>query len=38
MSSALEPNSIFFIDGFHPNNKGHGLIADAFWAEIRPRI
>jgi lysophospholipase L1-like esterase len=28
-------DSIFAIDGFHPNNEGYRRIADAFWAEMQ---
>ena len=31
-------SSMFSIDGFHPSNEGHELLADAFWAEIEPRL
>jgi hypothetical protein len=27
-------DSIFYSDGFHPNNAGYLRIADAFWAEM----
>ena len=30
--------SFFAIDGFHPSNAGHRRIAEAFLAEIRPRL
>ena len=31
-------DSLFSIDGFHPSNKGHELLAQGFWAEIEPRL
>lgn len=29
---------VFAIDGFHPNNKGYQLLADAFWQQMAPYI
>ena len=31
-------DSIFSIDGFHPNNDGHRRLAELFWEEIGPRL
>ena len=31
-------DGIFAGDGFHPNNVGHGRIADLFWAAIEPTV
>ena len=31
-------DSIFSIDGFHPNNEGHDRLAEIFWMAIGPRL
>ena len=31
-------DGIFAGDGVHPNNVGHGRIADLFWAVIEPAL
>jgi lysophospholipase L1-like esterase len=31
-------DSLFFLDGFHPNDAGHQAIAEAYWAELAPRL
>lgn len=31
-------DDMFFVDGFHPNNRGYERLADAFWAEIAARL
>ena len=31
-------DSMFFVDGFHPNNSGYEQMADAFWAAIEPNL
>ena len=31
-------DSIFSLDGFHPNNAGHERLADRFWLRIEPHL
>jgi lysophospholipase L1-like esterase len=31
-------DDLFAIDGFHPNNAGHALLAERFWQDIEPRL
>jgi len=31
-------DDLVWIDGFHPNNAGHAVIADAFWVEMAPDL
>jgi lysophospholipase L1-like esterase len=38
LSALPTDGDMFSIDGFHPSNRGHTMIADFFWAEIRPRL
>ena len=30
-------DDLTWIDGFHPSNEGHAVLADAYWSEIAPR-
>ena len=34
LSEGMLTRDMFFIDGFHPNNKGYEMLADAFWEKI----
>jgi acyl-CoA thioesterase-1 len=38
LSSVPVDDSLFSADGFHPSNAGYARLADAFWAEIAPRL
>jgi lysophospholipase L1-like esterase len=38
LSAVPVDDSLFSGDGFHPSNEGHRKLADAFWAEIAPRL
>ena len=38
VSDLVIDDSIFAIDGFHPNNKGHRRLTDLLWGVIAPRL
>ncbi len=38
LSDVTLTDDMFFVDGFHPNNAGYVLLADAYWSEMAPRL
>ncbi len=38
LSSVELSGDLTWIDGFHPNNEGHALLADLYWSEIAPDL